>query len=269
MHPMLNIAIQAIRKAGDFVVKQYEFLDRNSIRSNYINDLIYKINEKSYNIIATIIRKFYPLHTIVTTWHDHNVNDNNIYCKEGIRWIIGSIDSDINFVKQFPFFALSISVFFKEHIEIGVIYDPIHNELFSACRGKGAQLNGYRIRVGTAKNLNGAIIVMSCVYEKQHVVVNFLNKFSNKYIYFRYTGATVLDLAYVAVGRVDGCIAIFLKNINNNKLASGVLIIRESGGLIVDFTGADNYLLFGNIIAGNTKIIRTILPIVQSSDIDD
>ncbi|URJ33183.1 inositol monophosphatase [Candidatus Blochmannia vicinus] len=268
MHPMMNIAIQAIRKAGDFVVKQYEFFDKNSICSNHINDLIYKINEKSSNIIATIIRKFYPLHTIVTTWQDHNINDN-ICCKENIRWIIGSIDSDINFIKQFPFFALSISVFFKEHIEIGVIYDPIHNELFSACRGKGAQLNGYRIRVGTAKNLNGGIIAISCVYEKRHVVINFLNKLNNKYIYFRYTGATILDLAYVAVGRVDGCIVIFLKNINNNKLASGTLIIRESGGLIVDFTGTDHYLLFGNVIAGNAKIIRTILPLVQSSIPDD
>ncbi|URJ29872.1 inositol monophosphatase [Blochmannia endosymbiont of Camponotus sp.] len=268
MHPMLNVAIQAIRKAGDFVVKQYEFVNKNSIRSNYINDLICKINEKSYSIIATIIRRFYPLHTIVTTCHDYNISDN-ISCKENIRWIIGSIDNDINFIKQFPFFALSISIFFKEHIEIGVIYDPIHNELFSACRGKGAQLNGYRIRVGTAKNLNGAIVAISCVYEKQHVVINFLNKFNNKYIHFRYTGATILDLAYVAVGRVDGCVAIFLKNINNNKLASGALMIRESGGLIVDFTGSDNDLLFGNIIAGNTKIIRTILPMIQSSGIDD
>ncbi|WP_284150755.1 inositol monophosphatase family protein [Blochmannia endosymbiont of Camponotus sp. C-003] len=151
MHPMLNIAIQAIRRAGNFVVKQYELFDKHSIQLNYINNLIYKINKESYNIITTIIQKFYPLHTVVNAWNNHNVNDVNY--KEDIYWVIVAIDNDVNFIKQFPFFALSISVFIKGHIEIGVIYDPIHNELFSACRGKGAYLNDYRIRVGTVNNL--------------------------------------------------------------------------------------------------------------------
>ncbi|WP_159715154.1 inositol monophosphatase family protein [Blochmannia endosymbiont of Camponotus nipponensis] len=262
MHPLLNIAIQAIRKAGSFIVKQYEFFNKNCIQSSHANDFIAKINEETYYIITTIIRKFYPLHTILTTWNKHKVND--LQHKKSICWLIGSIDNDINFIKQFPFFALSIAVFFKGHIEIEVIYDPIHNDLFSACRGKGAYLNGYRIRVSTTKNLYKAIIAISCSREKQHMIADLLKKFSNQCIYFRYTGATVLDLAYVAVGRVDGCVAIFLSNINyNNDLIIGTLIIRESGGLIIDFTGTNNYLLSGNIIAGNMKIIRTILPIIQ------
>ncbi|URJ26269.1 inositol monophosphatase family protein [Blochmannia endosymbiont of Camponotus modoc] len=262
MHPMLNIAIQAIRRAGNFVVKQYELFDKNSVQSNHINNLISKINKESYYIITAIIRKFYPLHTVINTWNARDIND--VSCKESVFWIIGAIDNDINFIKQFPFFALSISVFIKGHIEIGVIYDPIHNELFSACRGKGAHLNGYRIRVGTAKSLHRAIIAISCSYEQQHMTINLLSKFSNKCAYFRYTGSTILDLAYVAVGRVDGCVSIFFKKNNyTNKLASGFLIIRESGGLIIDFTGTDNYLLSGNIIAGNVRIIRTILSIIQ------
>lgn len=257
MNPMLNIAIQAARKAGNFIIKQYELFNIKNINANYIYDFIYKTHKKSNHIITTIIKKFYPLHTIITT-HNKYLSQNKY--KNTTCWIIDSINNDINFVKQFPFFAISIAISLKEHIEVGVIYDPIHNELFSACRGRGAQLNGYRIRVSTTKNLRGSILAISCSYKQQHIIINFLKKLCNQHVYFRYTGAVALDLAYVAVGRIDGCYAISLKK--SNKLASGALIIQESGGLITDFSGSNNYISEGNIIAGNPKITNILLSII-------
>lgn len=271
---MLNVAIQAIKKAGDFVIKQYEFVNRNTsyVSSNHIKLFISKIHIESNHIISTVINKFYPSHVIINT----NQNDDLYYNHaEHPFWIIESIDNNINFLKQFPFFTLSIAVQHKEHIELGVIYDPIHNELFSACRGQGAQCNGYRIRLNSAndnnikKHLNTAILALSCFHFKDNItIINILHALSKKYIIvdFRRTGSIILDLVYVAINRLDGCIIISLKK--TNKFASAILIIRESGGLVVDFNGNHitcPFKLSGNIIIGHSKIIRVILSLIKNN----
>lgn len=257
MNPMLNIAVQAIRKAGNFIIKQYEIFDKKNVNSDYIYNFVYNIHKESNHIITTTIKKFYPMHKVITTQDIFSCQkkyNNQIY------WIIDSIDNEVNFIKQFPFFALSIAVILKAKIEIGVIYDPIHNELFSACRGKGAQLNGYRMRVSTTKSLRGSLLVISYSYKQAHIIINFLKNLCGQYANFRYTGAIALDLAYIAAGRIDGCFATLSQK--NNTLTSGVLIIQESGGLITDFTGSNNYISTGNIIAGNPKITKTILSFI-------
>lgn len=270
MHPMLNVAIQAIRKAGNFIIKQYEFANRHnfSLSSDNIKLFISKIEIESTQIIIMIIKKFYPSHII-------NNNEKNIlYTKDShnVYWIINTIDNDDNFIKQFPFFALSIAVQYKAHIEIGVIYDPIHNELFSACRGQGAQYNGYRIRLNNqhhniSKNLKKAIFSISSLHFKHNIIIiDILCKLNQQYITvdFRRTGSLILDLAYVAVGRVDGCLIVSLKKIN--KLASAILIIKESGGFITDLHGNEIYhtKCTGNIIAGNIKIVKIIYSIIKN-----
>lgn len=257
MNPMLNIAIQAARKAGNFIIKQYELFNKKNINSEYIYNFIYKTHKTSDQIIINTIQKFYPLHAVITTYDKYLTPQKIEYNTNTTCWIINSIDNNINFVKQFPFLTLSIAVKFKNNIEIGVIYDPIHNELFSACRGRGAQLNGYKIRVGIAKTLNGSMLAISCIHKQQHVIINVLKKLNNQYTHFRYTGAIILDLAYVASGRIDGCLAVAPKNYQ--KLSSAALIIQESGGLITDFTGSSNYISKGNIIAGNPKINKILL----------
>lgn len=272
MHPMLNVAIQAIRKSGNFIIKQYEFLDRHytQLSSDHIKTLLSKIHIESNHIITKIIKKFYPLHIIINIQDYSNtpkLQNDNIY------WIIESIDSNINFIKQFPFFALSIAVKHQEHIEIGVIYDPIHNELFSACRGKGAQFNGYRIRPHYHKNILKAfnkiilsIINIQVTYHLNSNIFNALDNLKKTYniiIDFRYTGSLMLDLAYVAMSRIDGC---FINSYQKTmRLDSSILIIRESGGFITDFNGNGiyNYHFSKQIMTGNPKIVKLIAPIIK------
>lgn len=269
MHPMLNVAIQAIKKAGDFIIDKYELINRKNNFSSLDNIklYIYRIEIESKYIIKTIIKKFYPSHIIDIDEKNfiHKKKSNHIY------WIIKSVDSNTNFIKQFPFFALSIAVQYQENIEIGVIYDPIHNELFSACRGKGAQCNGYRIRLEynykLVKNLNKVILAISCLhYQNKMIVIDMLYELNKKYVLvdFRQTGSIFLDLVYIAIGRIDGCLIISLKQ--TQKLASAILIIKESGGFITDFKGNEIYhsKISGNIIAGNVKIVKKILTIIKS-----
>lgn len=265
--PILNIAIQAIKKAGDFIIKKYEFLNRihKTLSPKHMNFIIYKINNESNHIIVTIIKKFYPLHT---TNIEKNNNINHKKCNNNnIHWIIESIDNHINFIKQFPFFALSIAVQRNTQIEIGVIYDPIRNELFSACRGKGAQCNGYRIRLNDMlpKHLHNTILSISCLHPQHKTPISLMNKLQKQYnfINYRYTGSIILDLAYTAIGRIDGCFILSLKN--TNKLSSGILIVQESGGLITDYFGnsISNCLNPKNIIVGHSKIIKIISSSIQ------
>ncbi|CAD83221.1 myo-inositol-1(or 4)-monophosphatase [Candidatus Blochmanniella floridana] len=272
MHPMLNVAIIAIRKGGNFLIKQYEFLGRNytELSSDHIKTLLSKIRAESNQIITTIIKKFYPLHIIIDIKNYSNTStlqNNNIY------WIIESIDNDINFIKQFPFFVLSITIKHHTNIKIGVIYDPIHNELFSACRGKGAQFNGYRIRPHHHKNILQtfnkiilSIVNMNINHTFDINISNTLNNFHKKYnitIDLRCTGSLMLDLVYAAINRIDGCYIMYYHN--TIKLASSFLIIQESGGLItyLDKNKKDNDQNSKHIIVGNPKIIKFILPLIK------
>jgi len=142
---------------------------------------------------------------------------------------------------------------------VAVVYDPMRNELFSAVRGQGAQLNGYRLRGSTARDLDGTIIATGFPFKlKQHATpyMNIVSKLFTQCADFRRTGSAALDLAYVAAGRVDGYFEIGLKPWD---FAAGELLVREAGGLVTDFVGAHGYMHSGNIVAGNPRVVKAIL----------
>ena len=123
-------------------------------------------------------------------------------------------DGTTNFVKRLPHFAVSIAFRIKGRTEVAVVYDPMRNELFSAVRGQGAQLNGYRLRGATARDLDGAVLATGFPFKaKQHAdtYIKMLGKLFTRCSDFRRTGSAALDLAYLAAGRVDGFFEIGLK----------------------------------------------------------
>ena len=154
---------------------------------------------------------------------------------------------------------LSIAVRIKGRTEVAVVYDPMRNELFTATRGQGAQLNGYRLRCSNARDLDGTILATGFPFKaKQHATtyMNILGKLFTECADFRRTGSAALDLAYVAAGRVDGYFEIALKPWD---FAAGELIAREAGAIVCDFTGGHNYMLTGNIVAGNPRVVKAML----------
>ncbi|AKC60684.1 inositol monophosphatase family protein [Blochmannia endosymbiont of Camponotus (Colobopsis) obliquus] len=251
MHPMLNIAIRAIRKAGNFIIRQYEILNTINYKIHLNKHFIINFEKKITNIIIEIIHKSYPLHNFITTRNNCNYTQKNNH----IQWVIDPLNNINNFIKKFPHFATSITIRIKGRTEIVVIYDPIRNELFSANRGGGALLNGCRLRCSINKNLEDTILATYFSETNKQQSIHLLNNLYIKCKDFRYTGSSLLDLAYVAVGRVDG---LFATGIKPYSLIGGELIIREAGGLMSDLLGNTNYLVSGNIIAGNAKIIKEI-----------
>ncbi|MEG3054411.1 MAG: inositol-1-monophosphatase, partial [Hafnia paralvei] len=178
-------------------------------------------------------------------------------------WVVDPLDGTANFIKRLPHFAVSIAVRIKGRTEVAVVYDPMRNELFTATRGQGAQLNGYRLRGAAAKDLDGTILATGFPFKvKQHApaYIAILGKLFTQCADFRRTGSAALDLAYVAAGRVDGFFEIGLKPWD---FAGGELLVREAGGLVTDFVGGHNYLSSGNIIAGNPRVVKAILANVR------
>ena len=258
MHPMLNIAIRAARKAGNLIAKNYETPDAVETTQKGSNDFVTNVDRDAEHLIIETIRKSYPKHTIISEERGELVGEDH-----DIQWVVDPLDGTANFIKRLPHFAVSIAVRIKGRTEVAVVYDPMRNELFTATRGQGAQLNGYRLRGTTAKDLDGTILATGFPFKvKQHApaYIAILGKLFTQCADFRRTGSAALDLAYVAAGRVDGFFEIGLKPWD---FAGGELLVREAGGLVTDFVGGHNYLSSGNIIAGNPRVVKAILANVR------
>ncbi|QCI17681.1 inositol monophosphatase [Buchnera aphidicola (Acyrthosiphon lactucae)] len=255
MHPMLNIAIRAVRKGGDFIIQNYdthkfikEDLEKNK---TFIKNIIYKTNR----IINQIIHKSYPHHIILKKNENIFLKKNN----ENTIWVINELDGKNNFIKCFPYFCISIAIIIKSQIEISVIYDPIRNDLFTAVKGQGSQLNGYRTRCSKVNTLNCTTVAVNLpekIYNETFSYFEMYKKLIFCGISFRCTGSTVLDTAYVAAGKID---CLFDFNLEPNNFIAGKLQVREAGCLISNFTGGHehNNCHSGNITS-NPKFIRLI-----------
>lgn len=147
MHPMLTIAVRAARKAGNVIAKHYETPDAVEASQKGSNDFVTNVDKAAEAVIIDTIRKSYPQHTIITEESgEHEGTDQDV------QWVIDPLDGTTNFIKRLPHFSVSIAVRIKGRTEVAVVYDPMRNELFTATRGQGAQLNGYRLRGSTARD---------------------------------------------------------------------------------------------------------------------
>ncbi|KAE9540531.1 inositol-1-monophosphatase [Ursidibacter maritimus] len=267
MNPMLNIAIRAARKAGNIIAKGYELAPQDTQVSNKgTNDYVTSVDKAAEEAIIEVIRKSYPEHAIVGEESGVIAGENN-----DIQWVIDPLDGTTNFVKRFPHFSVSIAIRVNGRTEVGVVYDPIRNELFTAVRGEGAKLNEFRLRIDNERrDLNGSVLATGFpfkVAKHRNAHLNMIEALMNNGVAdFRRTGSAALDLAYVASGRIDGYFEIGLKPWDS---AAGDLIAREAGALVTNFVGGTDYLKSGNIVAGNGRVVKEILNSIQPTLTDE
>lgn len=251
---MLNIAIRAARKAGDFIARSAENFDNVEAIQKGANDVITNIDTFAEHIIIDVIKKSYSEHGIVSEEAGVIKGKNADY-----QWIIDPLDGTSNFIKGIPHFSVSIALRVRGRTEVACVYDPIRNELFTSQRGSGAQLNNKRIRVSNPKNLFGTIIATGFPYKAKKHSEDFIKVISALLIDcvdLRCMGSAALDLCYVAAGRVDGLFELSLKSWD---IAAGEFIAREAGALCTDFTGGTDYIESGNIISASPKVLKEIL----------
>lgn len=258
MHPFLNIAVKAARRAATVINRASTQLELLTVESKSPNDFVTEVDRAAEKAIIDVLRDAYPGHGILAEESGESGADSEFV------WIIDPLDGTTNFIHGFPQYAVSIALTKNGVLEHGVIYDPISNELYTASRGGGAYLNDRRIRVSRRLRLAESLIGTGFPFREFGNMDAYLAMFrevSQKTAGIRRPGAASLDLAYVAAGRLDG---FWEMGLAPWDMAAGVLMIQEAGGLVSDLSGESNFMTTGNLVAGTPKVFGQLLPIIQS-----
>ncbi len=247
MQALLNIAVKAARRAGEIAIRQLKHLDEIHVHSKGINDFVTQVDEAAEKTIISTIQEYYPDHAFVA-------EESGQHGQGDYTWIIDPLDGTTNFIHGLPIFSVSIALRIKGRMSVAVVYDPNRQEFFTAIRGRGAQVDGHKIRVSGRRGLDGALIGTGFPYRSQDRMKSYLAMLEQVLLNtagVRRPGSAALDLANLAAGRLDG---FWEFGLNIWDIAAGSLILREAGGLISELEDQDDYLETGNIIAGSPKV---------------
>ena len=266
MNPIVNIGIKAARSAGNSLQRCLLKLDRLNVEIKGQNDFVSDADYMAEEDIIDTIQKHYPDHGIISEERGAVEPENKTQEDVEYEWIIDPLDGTINFLHNHPDFVISIGVRRKGVMEHAIIFDPLRNDMFTATRNQGAQLNEKKIRVSDARKLRKSIITMGHPHKNQSVTDSWFNSFSNVASLaagIRMSGSSALDLAHVACGRTD---AFWQPSLSIWDIAAGSLLVREARGLVADFEGQQNFLENGNIIAAGPRIFSDLLNLVGMDD---
>ncbi|WP_353428423.1 inositol monophosphatase [Polynucleobacter sp. MWH-UH19D] len=248
MHPMLNVAVKAARRAGTVINRASLNLERLQVDRKQHNDFVTEVDKAAEAAIIETLSEAYPTHGFLAEeTGEQNINAENV-------WIIDPLDGTTNFIHGFPQYAVSIALAVNGVTQQAVVYDPNRDELFTATRGAGAYLDRRRLRVATQDRLNNSLIGTGFPYREDQDLEKYLKIFaemSRQCAGLRRPGAASLDLAYVAAGRYDG---FFESDLKPWDMAAGALLITEAGGLVGNYRGEEGFLKSGEVMAANPRI---------------
>lgn len=259
MHPTLNIAIKAARRAASIINRASMQMDLVTVESKSGNDFVTSTDRAAEQAIIEVLQDAYPAHGILAE------ESGQIQPQAEYQWIIDPLDGTTNFIHGFPQFAVSIALSKNGVLEHGVVYDTLRNEMFTASKGAGAFLNDRRIRVSKRTRLTEALIGTGFPFREEQDVDAYLTVFKEVCVRtagIRRPGAAALDLAWLASGRIDGFWEAGLKPWD---MAAGILLIQEAGGLVSDFGGGESYLRSGQLVAGSPKVFTQLLAIINGA----
>jgi myo-inositol-1(or 4)-monophosphatase len=261
MHPALNIAVKAARRAGHIINRASNDLDLLKIGTKQPNDFVTDVDRAAEAAIIETLRDAYPGHAILA--EESGASAPGDAGDAEYQWIIDPLDGTTNFIHGLPHYAVSIALARRGVLEQAVIFDPNRNELFTASKGGGAFLNDRRIRVSRRTRLQESLIGTGFpyrIFDHVDAYLAIFRELTEKTAGQRRPGAASLDLAYVACGRYDG---FWEFGLSPWDMAAGALLIAEAGGLVSDLRGEADYLRTGNIVAGTPKVFAPLLTIIQ------
>lgn len=257
----LETAKKAAASAGEIIMQHFGPIQQSKTKSNE-NDLVTHVDLASDEIIRRILGEAFPSDTLIT--EETHVEGDDFDLTQA--WIIDPIDGTTNFAHGFPHFAVSIGYVEQGQIQIGLVLDPFKNELFTAIRGEGAQLNGKPIAVSPVDNLKRSLLATGFPYDLYGDTtaknLDLHTCFLRQAHGIRRPGAAALDLVYVAAGRLDG---FWEFQLSPWDVAGGMLIVEEAGGTITGFGGeaVDLSQRKIDIVGSNGHIHSTMLSITQ------
>ena len=260
MHPALNIAVKAARRAGQIINRASNDLDLLKVTAKQPNDFVTEVDKAAEAAIIEILQEAYPSYGILAEESGQSAGKGG---DSDYQWIIDPLDGTTNFIHGLPQYAVSIALAKGNSVEQAVVFDPNRNELFTASKGAGAFLNERRIRVSKRLKLQDALIGTGFPYrsvEHLDTYIAIFKELCQKTAGQRRPGAASLDLANVACGRYDG---FWEFGLSPWDMAAGALLISEAGGLVSDLRGDANYLDTGNLLAGTPTVFAPLLNLIQ------
>ncbi len=249
----IDTAITAAKLAGEVILDNLGKISKEDIHLKKKADFVTRVDNESERIILSLIKEHFPDHHILAEESLKEIET------EMYRWIIDPLDGTTNFIHGYPVFSISIALEYRKEIILGVVFDPLRDELFTAEKGKGAFLNNRGISVSGVQDIGYGLITTGFPFRKKYMISRYLEVFKNVFVEvgdLRRAGSAALDLAYLACGRCDGFFEIGLSPWD---IAAGEILIREAGGIVTDFGGGDDYLSTGNIVGGNSVIHEKLL----------
>ena len=255
---MLNFAIQTARDAGRVLAEKFGRAIQITNKGDI--DLVTEADLASERLIVERIRSYHPRHSILSE------EAGDVIAIEGeqseYKWIVDPLDGTTNYAHGYPAFCVSVALEHLGRVCLGVVYDPLRDELFAAERGEGATLNGRRVRVSETDDLNRALLCTGFPYD-----VRERNDFARHFRNFimsaqsvRRDGTAALDLAYVASGRFDG---FYEEGLRPWDVAAGVLLVEEAGGRVTHYDGKPFQIYTPPIAASNGLVHDAMLEVLQ------
>ena len=257
LNDYLEVAREAALRAGVVLKEHFRKLCPSMIDEKAKNDFVTEVDKKSEEIIKGHIQSHFNNHDILAEESSAVRNDSSFL------WIIDPLDGTLNYIHGLPCFAVSIALEIEGELAVGLIYEPLRENIYSAIKGQGAFKNGKRIHVSHSNTLNTSLIATGFPFRIKDIIDNYLKVFKELFMHatgIRRGGSACLDLAYTAEGIFGG---FFECALSPWDMAAGALLVKEAGGEVTDFHGGNQYLKTGNIIAGSQGVHQEILKIIQ------
>lgn len=258
MNDLRTFAEMISKNAGAILLSGFR-AKSTTISYKSITDIVTNMDRKSEEYLCEEIRKHYPEHEIVAEEGSGKESTSDSV------WYIDPLDATNNYAHGIPFFCVSIGVFSKklQKVIVGVVYDPIHDELFSAHRGGGSTLNGTPISVSGTSSLHRAFLATGFPVNRDPACRDNIDEFTRlapTSMGIRRIGSAALDLCYTACGRFDGYWEPELKPWD---MAAGALIVEEAGGQVTRYDGGEFIPVIPEIVATNGKIHKELLRYIE------
>ncbi|TAF32353.1 MAG: inositol monophosphatase [Cytophagales bacterium] len=255
---VIQDVIKAVTEVSDFITREAQAFDANKVMIKELNSLVSYVDQQAE---LMLIEKLTPLVPNAGFLAEEGQGIQNA---EGYNWIIDPLDGTTNFVHGVPVFAISVGLAHNKDLILGVVYEVCRKECFWAISGQGAFLWDKPIKTSRNNTLSNALLATGFPYQKFEHEGAFWNTFSELMKNcrgLRRLGSAAVDLAYTACGRFDG---FFEYRLNAWDVAAGALLVKEAGGLVTDYTGKENYLFGGEILAAcNPDIHKAMLNSIQ------
>ncbi|WP_423147232.1 inositol monophosphatase family protein [Rubrolithibacter danxiaensis] len=249
--------ISLVYEVGEFIRHENLHFNQQHIEYKGVNDLVSYVDKTAEQKIVKKLQELLPEAGFIT--EEKTINKKG----EAFNWIVDPLDGTTNFIHGIPAFSISIALQQDNELVLGVVYEINRDECFSAWKNGGAYLNGNKISVSGNETVEKSLLATGFPFynfDKLELYINLFRELTQRCQGLRRIGSAAVDLAYTACGRFDGY---FEYNINLWDIAAGIVLVREAGGEVVNFTGEEEFPVSREVVATNGKIAGSLLSIVQ------